>query len=111
MSEDGNDAIAKPTKGITTLHTYATLILEVVKAKTLEDKLDAKALEPSNNNEAKYNVEQTFGTKQIGRPSADSDTKRQTCCEMPDQDQFRTPKPITLEYYEITKEEDKHVYL
>ena len=44
--------------------------------KTIDQKLDAKANEPKNNNEEKGKIDKIIEKKGIGRPSGDYGTKR-----------------------------------
>ena len=74
MSEVENDAIAELSKKIMTVSKNVKLLYEMIK--TIDQKLDAKANEPKNNNEEKEKIDKTFEKKGIGRPSGDYDTKR-----------------------------------
>ena len=108
MSEVDNDAIAELSKKIMTVSKNVKLLYEMIK--TIDQKLDAKAYEPKDNNEEKEKIDKIFEKKGIGRPSGDYDTKRKKYCDMLNKGQIKSPKEQTLEYYKIIKEDDKYVY-
>ena len=108
MSEVENDAIAELSKKMMTVSKNVKLLYEMIK--TIDEKLDAKANEPKDNNEEKEKIDKIFEKKGIGRPSGDSDTKRKKYCDMLNKGQIKSPKEQTLEYYKISKEDDKYVY-
>ena len=108
MSEVENDVIVELSKKIMTVSKNVKLLYEMIK--TIDQKLDAKANEPKDNNEEKENIDKQFEKKGIGRPSGDYDTKRKTYCDMLNKGQIKSPKEQTLEYYKIIKEDDKYVY-
>ena len=97
MSEVENDAIAELSKKIMTVSKNVKLSYEL--KKTIDQKLDAKANEPKNNNEEKEKIDKIFEKKGIGRPSGDYDTKRKKYCDMLNKGQIKSPKEQTLEYY------------
>ena len=74
MSEVENDAIAELSRKIMTVSKHVKLLYEMIK--TIDQKLDAKANEPKDNNEEKEHIDTIFEKKGIGRPSGDYDTKR-----------------------------------
>ena len=74
MSEVENDVIVELSKKIMTVSKNVKLLYEMIK--TIDQKLDAKATEPKDNNEEKENIDKIFEKKGIGRPSGDFDTKR-----------------------------------
>ena len=51
-------------------------ITEMVK--TIDQKLDAKSVEPKNSNEEEEKIEKIFEKKGIGRPVGDYDAKRKS---------------------------------
>ena len=108
MSEVENDAITELSKKIMTVSKNVKLLHEMIK--TIDQKLDAKANEPKDNNEEKEKIDKIFEKKGIGRPSGDYDTKRKKYCDMLNKGQIKSPKEQTLEYYKISKEDDKYVY-
>ena len=108
MSEVENDAIAELSKKVMTVSKNVKLLYEMIK--TIDQKLDAKANEPKDNNEEKEKIDKIFERKGIGRPSGDYDTKRKKYCDMLNRGQIKSPKEQTLEYYKIIKEDDKYVY-
>ena len=107
MSEVENDVIVELSKKIMTVSKNVKLLYEMIK--TIDEKLDAKANEPKDNNE-KEKIDKIFEKKGIGRPSGDYDTKRKKYCDMLNKGQIKSPKEQTLEYYKISKEDDKYVY-
>ena len=108
MSEVENDAIAELSKKIMTVSKNVKLLYEMIK--TIDQKLDAKAYEPKNNNEEKEKIDKIFEKKGIGRPSGDYDTKRKKYCDMLNKGQIKSPKEQTLEYYKLIKgDDDKYV--
>ena len=109
MSEVENDAIAELSRNIMTVSKNVKLLHEMIK--TIDQKLDAKANEPKDNNEEKEKIDKIFEKKGIGRPSGDYDTKRKKYCDMLNKGQINSPKEQTLEYYKIIKEDDKYVYV
>ena len=108
MSEVENDAITELSKKIMTVSKNVKLLYEMIK--TIDQKLDAKANEPKDNNEEKEKIDKIFEKKGIGRPSGDYDTKRKKYCDMLNKGQIKSPKDQTLEYYKIVKEDDTYVY-
>ena len=79
--------------------------------KSIDEKLKPVEREQQSNQE-KEKLEKIFQAKSIGRPSADFETRRQKYCDMLNKGQIKTPKPTTLEYYKIIRdEEDTYVYL
>ena len=90
MSEVDNDAIAELSKKIMTVSKNVKLLYEMIK--TIDQKLDAKANEPTNNNEEKEKIDKTFEKKGIGRPSGDHDTKRKKYCDMLNKGQIKVQK-------------------
>ena len=108
MSEVENDTIAELPKKVMTVSKNVKLLYEMIK--TIDQKLDAKANKPKNNNEEKEKIDKIFEKKGIGRPSGDYDTKRKKYCDMLNTGQIKSPKEQTLEYYKIIKEDDKYVY-
>ena len=108
MSEVENDAIAELSRKIMTVSKNVKLLYEMIK--TIDQKLDAKANEPKDNNEEKEKIDKIVEKKGIGRPSGDYDTKRKKYCGMLNKGQIKSPKEQTLEYYKIIQEDDKYVY-
>ena len=106
MSEVENDAVAELSKKIMTVRKNVKLSYEMIKNKTIDQKLDAKANEPTNNNEEKEKIDKIFEKKGIGRPSGDYDTKRKKYCDMVNKGQIKSPKEQTLEYYKLIKGDD-----
>ena len=104
MSEVENDAIVELSKKIMTVSKNVKLLYEMIK--TIDQKLDAKANEPNNNNEEKEKIDKIFEKKGIGRPSGDYDTKRKKYCDMLNKGQIKSPKEQTLEYYKLIKSDD-----
>ena len=104
MSEVENDAIVELSKKIMTVSKNVKLLYEMIK--TIDQKLDAKANEPNNNNEEKEKIDKIFEKKGIGRPSGDYDTKRKKYCDMLNKGQIKSPKPETIEYYKLFKNEE-----
>ena len=92
----------------TTSSRRSKLLYEMIKI--IDQKLDAKANEPKDNNEEKEKIDKMFEKKGIGTPSGDYDTKRKKYCDMLNKGQIKSPKEQTLEYYKIIKEDDKYVY-
>ena len=108
MSEVENDSISELSKKIMTVSKNVKLLYEMIK--TIDQKLDTKTNEPKDNNEEKEKIDKIFEKKGIGRPSGDYDTKRKKYCDMLNKGQIKSPKEQTLEYYKISKEDDKYVY-
>ena len=108
MSEVKNDVIVELSKKIMTISKNVKLLYEMIK--TIDQKLDAKANEPKDNNKEKETIDKIFEKKGIGRPSGDYNTKRKKYCDMLNKGQIKSPKEQTLEYYKIIKEDDKYVY-
>ena len=104
MVEVENDAIAELSKKVMMVSKNVKLLHEMMK--TIDQKLDAKANEPKNNNEEKETIDKIFEKKGIGRPSGDYDTKRKQYCEMLNKGQIKSPKEQTLEYYKLIKGDD-----
>ena len=104
MSEVENDAIVELSKKIMTVSKNVKLLYEMIK--TIDQKLDAKANEPNNNNEEKEKIDKIVEKKGIGRPSGDYDTKRKKYCDMLNKGQIKSPKEQTLEYYKLIKSDD-----
>ena len=104
MSEVENDATVELSKKIMTVSKNVKLLYEMIK--TIDQKLDAKANEPNNNNEEKEQIDKIFEKKGIGRPSGDYDTKRKKYCDMLNKGQIKSPKEQTLEYYKLIKGDD-----
>ena len=104
MSEAENDALAELSKKVMTVSKNVKLLYEMMK--TIDQKLDAKAKEPNNNNEEKEKIDISFEKKGIGRPSGDYDTKRETYCDMLHKGQTKSPKEQTLEYCKLIKGDD-----
>ena len=104
MSEVENDAIAELSKKIMTVSKNVKLLYEMIK--TIDQKLDAKANEPKNNNEEKEKIENIFQAKSIGRPSGDYPTKQKKYCDMLNTGKIKQPKSTTLEFYKISKNDD-----
>ena len=104
MSEVENDAIAELSKKMMTVSKNVKLLYEMIK--TIDEKLDAKANEPKDNNEEKEKIDKIFEKKGIGRPSGDYDTKRKKYCDMLNKGQIKSPKTGTIEFYKLFKNEE-----
>ena len=104
MSEVENDVIVELSKKMMIVSKNVKLLHEMIK--TIDQKLDAKANEPKDNNEEKEKIDKIFEKKGIGRPSGDYDTKRKKYCDMLNKGQIKSPKTETIEFYKLFKNEE-----
>ena len=104
MSEVENDAIAELSKKVMTVSKNVKLLYEMMK--TIDQKLDAKAYEPKNNNEEKEHIHKVSEKKQIGRPSGSFQDKQKQYMDMVNKNKIKSPKPETIEFQKQFKNEE-----
>ena len=73
--------------------------------KSIDEKLKPVEREQPSNQE-KEKIENIFEKKGIGRPTGSYETKQKKYCVMLNSEKIKTPKQQTLDYYQITKNDD-----
>ena len=100
MSENESFTINDLMKKIIIISKNVKALSEL--AKTIDEKLNTKPAD----NKSKEDMDEIFKKKSIGRPAGSFEDKQKQYMDMLNKNKIKSPKPETIEYYKLFKNEE-----